>query len=453
MLGNHDTIRMVPRMEAMGVRVLLNESLPLNRAHEVVHLAGIDDAHYFRTHGYHKAADGIPADACAILLSHTPEAAADGVPADACAILLSHTPEGYRAAAHCGFDLMLCGHTHGGQICLPGGVPILTDSDAPRAYARGAWRFESMQGYTSVGCGLHLGGLRLVGRRRAAELPARDHAASTALRGSVGPIAQPEAMRHARRGDRQAEERERDGSNQRERQVQHRLHDEQREQGLGDLVQPGGLAARSDAEPALDETRKRVAQHRGRADDQAQPQRKAEHERGGAGGGDRCEQPAQGLGGAEQRPSVEEAQPAVQRRAPACSEDALGDDRGRVGHAEEQQQAHCEPEGIHVAMVTHLGAGGAAAEMTDKRVAADRGAAAPPAEAAAAPPASPIEQLSPRERDILRGIACDASHKEIARDLGMAETTVTIHVQHVLRKLGLGLRVQAAVRATARGQG
>jgi two-component system nitrate/nitrite response regulator NarL len=92
--------------------------------------------------------------------------------------------------------------------------------------------------------------------------------------------------------------------------------------------------------------------------------------------------------------------------------------------------------------------------MTDKRVAADRGAAAPPAEAAAPPPpASPIEQLSPRERDILRGIACDASHKEIARDLGMAETTVTIHVQHVLRKLGLGLRVQAAVRATARGQG
>jgi hypothetical protein len=140
-LGNHDTIRMVPRMEAMGVRVLLNESLPLNRAHEVVHLAGIDDAHYFRTHGYHKAADGIPADACAILLSHTPEA--------------------YRAAAHCGFDLMLCGHTHGGQICLPGGVPILTDSDAPRAYARGAWRFESMQGYTSVGCGSSVVAARL----------------------------------------------------------------------------------------------------------------------------------------------------------------------------------------------------------------------------------------------------------------------------------------------------
>ena len=140
-LGNHDTIRMVPRMEAMGIRVLMNESVRIERSGEAIHLAGIDDAHYFRTHGYHKAADGIPADACAILLSHTPEA--------------------YRHAALCGFNLMLCGHTHGGQICLPGGLPILTDSDAPRAYARGPWRFEDMQGYTSVGCGSSIVEVRL----------------------------------------------------------------------------------------------------------------------------------------------------------------------------------------------------------------------------------------------------------------------------------------------------
>ena len=67
------------------------------------------------------------------------------------------------------------------------------------------------------------------------------------------------------------------------------------------------------------------------------------------------------------------------------------------------------------------------------------------------PPPSPIEQLSPRERDILRGIARGASNKEIARDLGIAETTVKIHVQHVLRKLGFSSRVQAAVAATAHG--
>jgi two-component system, NarL family, nitrate/nitrite response regulator NarL len=99
------------------------------------------------------------------------------------------------------------------------------------------------------------------------------------------------------------------------------------------------------------------------------------------------------------------------------------------------------------------GASVVAEEMTDKLVAAYRGAAAS-SEAAPVevpPPASAIEQLSPRERDILRGIARGASNKEIARDLGIAETTVKIHVQHVLRKLDVSSRVQAAVAATAHG--
>lgn len=140
-LGNHDTIRMVPRMEALGIRVLMNESVRIERSGDVLHLAGIDDAHYFRTHSFHRAAHDIPHDACAVLLSHTPEP--------------------YRHAAHAGFGLMLCGHTHGGQICLPGGVPIVTDSDAPRAYVKGPWRFRSLVGYTSVGCGSSIVDVRL----------------------------------------------------------------------------------------------------------------------------------------------------------------------------------------------------------------------------------------------------------------------------------------------------
>ncbi len=100
------------------------------------------------------------------------------------------------------------------------------------------------------------------------------------------------------------------------------------------------------------------------------------------------------------------------------------------------------------------GASVVAEEMTDKLVAAYRDAAAAPADPAAAEaaaPRSPLDQLSPRERDILRGIARGASNKEIARDLGIAETTVKIHVQHVLRKLGFSSRVQAAVAATEHG--
>ena len=132
-LGNHDTLRMVPGLEAMGYRVLLNEHMKLARASEHIYLAGIDDAHYYRMENFHRAAGDIPSDACSILLSHTPET--------------------WRHAAHAGFDLMLCGHTHGGQICLPGRVPLITDADSPRSIARGTWRYHSMQGYTSTGTG------------------------------------------------------------------------------------------------------------------------------------------------------------------------------------------------------------------------------------------------------------------------------------------------------------
>ena len=96
-----------------------------------------------------------------------------------------------------------------------------------------------------------------------------------------------------------------------------------------------------------------------------------------------------------------------------------------------------------------------AEEMTGKLVAAYRDAAAPqPAgPVQAATPASPLDALSPREQDILRGIAGGQGNKEIARSLGIAETTVKIHVQHILRKLAVSSRVQAAVIAVERGLG
>ena len=98
-----------------------------------------------------------------------------------------------------------------------------------------------------------------------------------------------------------------------------------------------------------------------------------------------------------------------------------------------------------------------AEEMTGKLVAAYRDAAAPstaPAPAVAAPgPASAVDGLSRRELDILRGIARGQGNKEIARSLGIAETTVKIHVQHILRKLDVSSRVQAAVIASGHGLG
>lgn len=98
-----------------------------------------------------------------------------------------------------------------------------------------------------------------------------------------------------------------------------------------------------------------------------------------------------------------------------------------------------------------------APEMTSKLVAAYRDAAdhAPSrlsTEAPASRPPSPVDSLSPREHEILQGIARGASNKEIARELGIAETTVKIHVQHVLRKLDVSSRVHAAVIATENGR-
>ena len=102
-----------------------------------------------------------------------------------------------------------------------------------------------------------------------------------------------------------------------------------------------------------------------------------------------------------------------------------------------------------------------AGEMTSKLVSAFQalpsGAAADaarPVLPAAPPPAAPapsaLDSLSPREREILQLIAQGASNKEIARALSIAETTVKIHVQHILRKLDLSSRVQAAVFAASR---
>jgi len=140
-LGNHDTIQMIPGLEAMGIRMLLNESEAIVRGNQQIHLAGIDDAHYYRVDNIEKTASKIP----------------DGE----FSILLSHTPEIFRQAAYADFNLLLSGHTHGGQICLPGSIPITLDSILPRRLGAGAWRFHDMIGYTSVGAGSCIVAVRL----------------------------------------------------------------------------------------------------------------------------------------------------------------------------------------------------------------------------------------------------------------------------------------------------
>lgn len=133
-LGNHDSLRMVPRLEAMGIHMLINEFTPIVRGSDRICLAGVDDDNDYAAADIARAAAGIPRDAFAILLSHTPET--------------------YREAAEAGFSLLIAGHTHGGQICLPGGLPLtLASPGLPRRLGAGAWRYGTMDGYTCRGVG------------------------------------------------------------------------------------------------------------------------------------------------------------------------------------------------------------------------------------------------------------------------------------------------------------
>jgi predicted MPP superfamily phosphohydrolase len=113
--------------------MLLNESVAIERGSDRIHIAGIDDTHFYRSGSIDRAAAGMPRDEFSVLISHTPEV--------------------YREAERAGFDVMLSGHTHGGQICLPGGIPITLDAKLPRRFGRGAWRYGKLHGYTSVGAG------------------------------------------------------------------------------------------------------------------------------------------------------------------------------------------------------------------------------------------------------------------------------------------------------------
>jgi predicted MPP superfamily phosphohydrolase len=132
-LGNHDLLNMVLPLEQRGIRVLLNEHILLRNPPYAVVLAGIDDPAIYRTHDLHRA---LP-----------PEPSPEPV------VLMAHSPCIWKEAMANGVDFVMAGHTHGGQICLPNGTPIITNDSAPRRFASGAWNCGYTQGYTSRGIG------------------------------------------------------------------------------------------------------------------------------------------------------------------------------------------------------------------------------------------------------------------------------------------------------------
>ena len=132
-LGNHDSADMASMLERVGFDVLINRSIVLQRAGAQLRVTGLDDVHQFYTEAAPAAFD-----------RHDGE----------CRIALVHSAELADVADRAGYALYLCGHTHGGQICLPGGKPIVTQLTRCRHAAVGSWRQGQMAGYTNSGLGV-----------------------------------------------------------------------------------------------------------------------------------------------------------------------------------------------------------------------------------------------------------------------------------------------------------
>jgi len=133
-LGNHDDHQLGLALERrLGVRLLANECDVIQRGDAQIRIVGADDVNRFYT-----------ADADRVLSGDCEEFT----------LALVHSPEMATEAADGGCDLYLCGHTHGGQVCLPGGRPLVTHLSVNHHLASGLWQVGDMQGYTSPGAGV-----------------------------------------------------------------------------------------------------------------------------------------------------------------------------------------------------------------------------------------------------------------------------------------------------------
>jgi len=138
--GNNDSRRFMRRLGRAGVTVLNNRSVRLGLSTPPVYLVGVDDPH----HEWHDV-----------------DAALRDVPADAFKILLAHSPDVIGDAASHGVHLILCGHTHGGQIRLPSVGAVVTQTRVSRKYSWGLSRKRGTLMFTTSGVGWTFIPLRL----------------------------------------------------------------------------------------------------------------------------------------------------------------------------------------------------------------------------------------------------------------------------------------------------
>jgi uncharacterized protein len=134
-LGNHDYATdpnvVADALRGHGISVLQNANRALEQAGARLWVVGVSDA-TFANADLGKALTKIPAEENKILLAHEPDYA--------------------DYASHYGIDVQFSGHSHGGQICIPGIHPLWLPPLA-RKYYRGYYRVGPMQLYTNEGIG------------------------------------------------------------------------------------------------------------------------------------------------------------------------------------------------------------------------------------------------------------------------------------------------------------
>lgn len=127
------------QLEPAGCKLLVNQSDTLILEDETLFIVGVDDPR-FGAHDLDQALRDVPGQAKTILLAHSPEIADE--------------------AAARGIDLMLAGHTHGGQIAIPGFGPLCVPRGCEE-YVAGTFKVGNMSLHVSRGLGTSLLPIRL----------------------------------------------------------------------------------------------------------------------------------------------------------------------------------------------------------------------------------------------------------------------------------------------------
>jgi uncharacterized protein len=152
-LGNHDFWARPERLEdgltQAGVRVLVNDSVRLPPPHDDVAVIGLDDPLTSR-----RITDKIA-------LQEGVDAALARVADAPVKIALCHSPDGYPEVKGRGVQLLLCGHTHGGHIALPGYRPLWIPGPHGRLWPHGRHDVDGLTVFVSRGVGGSLVPMRI----------------------------------------------------------------------------------------------------------------------------------------------------------------------------------------------------------------------------------------------------------------------------------------------------